>query len=376
MLSERVSCSPTFESSINDNTMKTPYMNIKENQGFMIILVIVIAFLMLTSFNGKAQVYTAGINTAYVDTRTSEIPVTAARSFSITDQPVSMSESINSHFIELKPVMTPCGSRLYFSRLPYQAGLLKSRYDEDIWYTDYNAATNTWSEPKRLEGELNNSGPNFVNSISPKGDTLVLGNRYKKGKMYAGLSYSVKVDGQWSAPRNINIRKDYNTSDHANHFVSFQHHVIISAIERAETVGGRDLYVSLLDGDNATEPMNLGMVVNTGYEESSPYLSSDGKTLFFASQGHDGFGGFDIYMTTRLDDTWTNWSTPVNLGPAVNTAMDEEHFSLTRCGKFAMFSRALDNSNVDLFRVNIGTSLEQFNKQPLNVPFAISFASL
>ena len=55
---------PLLSHQLNDNTMKTPYMNIKENQGFMIILVIVIAFLMLTSFNGKAQVYTAGINDA------------------------------------------------------------------------------------------------------------------------------------------------------------------------------------------------------------------------------------------------------------------------------------------------------------------------
>lgn len=355
--------------------MKTPYMNIKENQGFMMILVIMIAFMILSCIPVNAQVYTAGISNSYLDIRPSVVPERKT-SFSITAQAVSMSESINSHFIELKPVMTPCGSRLYFSRLPYQAGILKSKYDEDIWYTDYDEVKNTWAEPKRLEGELNNAGPNFVNSVSPKGDTLVLGNRYKKGKMFAGLSYSVKVNGEWSAPQTIDIRNDYNTSEHANHYVSFQHHVIISAIERAETVGDRDLYVSFWDGGTATEPMNLGLTVNTELEESSPYLSSDGKTLFFASKGHDGYGGFDIYMTTRLDDTWTNWSQPVNLGPAVNTATDEEHFSLTRCGKFATFSRAIDASNVDLYRVNIGTSLEQFNSQPLNIPFSISFASL
>lgn len=357
--------------------MKTPYMNIKENQGFLMILVIVIAFLMLSGMKSNAQVSNTGFSTLLADSRSGLMPAPSRKSFSITDQPVVMNEAINSHFIEIKPVMTPCGSRLYFSRLPYQAGILKSKYDEDIWYTDFDAARNTWSEPKRLEGELNNSGPNFVNSVSPTGDTLVLGNRYaKKGKMFAGLSYSVKENGQWSAPRNIKIRNDYNVSDHAHHYISFQHHVIVSAIERAETVGGRDLYVSFWDGGTATEPMNLGLSVNTELDESSPYLSSDGRTLFFASRGHNGYGGFDIYMTTRLDDTWTNWSQPVNLGPAVNTATDEEHFTLTRCGKFAMFSREIDASNTDLFRVNIGTSLEQFNSQPLNVPFSISFASL
>lgn len=331
--------------------MKTPYMNVKENQALLLVLVMIIAFLLLNCIRGFAQVAHTDIHLF----ANAQVPALHSVSPSgiVMEQPMALNEAINSHFIELKPVMAPCGNRLYFSRLPYQAGILKSKYDEDIWYTDYDSLNTIWSEPKRLAGELNNSGPNFVNSISPKGDTLVLGNRYaKKGKMFAGLSYSVKVNGEWSFPQTINIRNDYNTSEHANHYVSFQHHVIISAIERAETVGQRDLYVSFWNGGTATEPMNLGFAINTELEESSPYLSSDGKTLYFASQGHGGYGGFDIYMTTRLDDTWTNWSPPVNLGPAINTATDEEHFSLTQCGRFGLFSRQMDNSNVDLFRVS------------------------
>ena len=78
--------------------MKTPYMNIKENHGFLIVLVIVIAFIMLDSVNADAQVYTAGTNT-YVDTRPRIVPAAASPAFSITEQPVSMSQSINSHFI-------------------------------------------------------------------------------------------------------------------------------------------------------------------------------------------------------------------------------------------------------------------------------------
>lgn len=356
--------------------MKTPYMNIKENQGFMIILVIVLAFLMLNCIGSDALAYQQDL---VMTARESQPAPVSAVNFSVASHAVPLNESINSRFVELKPVMAPCGNRLYFSRLEYFDNITNCGNDEDIWYTDYNAATNSWSSPQRVEGEINNAGPNFVNSVSPKGDTLVLGNAYtKKGKMVAGLSFSVKVHGQWSTPQTINVQNNYNMSAHANHFVSFQHHVIISAIERSETVGERDLYVSFWDGEIATEPMNLGLVVNTDLEESSPYLSPDGKTLFFASKGHDGFGGYDIYMTTRLDDTWTTWSKPVNLGPAVNTANDEEHFSITRCGKYGLFSRKVNERNVDLFRVRLGVPepAEVPNLIPVNQSVVPSFASL
>ena len=88
-------------------------------------------------------------------------------------------------------------------------------------------------------------------------------------------------------------------------------------------------------------------------EESSPYLACDNKTLYFASKGHNGFGGYDIFMTTRLDDTWTNWSVPVNLGPAVNGHMDEEFFSITHCGRFAIFTKQMNVHNEDLYKIPV-----------------------
>src|SRR6185503_9846406 len=111
---------------------------------------------------------------------------------------------------------------------------------------------------------------------------------------------------------------DYNISEHANAFVSLKSGVIVSAIQRGESFVQRDLYVSFWNGKVASEPVNMGGVINTDLEESSPFLAADNKTLYFASKGHVGYGGYDIFVTTRLDDSWTNWSEPRNLGPAVN----------------------------------------------------------
>jgi OmpA-OmpF porin, OOP family len=262
---------------------------------------------------------------------------------------------INSPYEELKPALAPCGKKLYFSRFAHPENASNSKNDnEDIWYASYNDETKVWSSAIRLSGVLNNKGHNYVNSISYNGDTIILGNKYlKNGKMKAGLSYSVNMGGQWTAPKSIKIKNDYNMSNQANAYVSLKTGVIISAIQRLETKGGRDLYVSFWDGAEATEPINMGAVINTNMEESSPYLASDNKTLYFASKGHNGYGGFDIFVTERLDETWTNWSEPRNLGQAVNGLLDDEHFSISHCGNYGVFSKQISVHNVDLFSVSI-----------------------
>jgi hypothetical protein len=121
----------------------------------------------------------------------------------------------------------------------------------------------------------------------------------------------------------------------------------------------------------ATEPVNMGAVINSNLEESSPYLAADNKTLYFASKGHSGFGGYDIFVTRRLDESWTNWSKPENLGPAVNGASDDEFFSLTPCGQFGIFSKRVSVHNVDLFKISLnGLNFEQLNKTSTKQTFA------
>lgn len=263
-----------------------------------------------------------------------------------------LNASINSPYVELKPAFAPQGDKLYFSRSfhPDNTGGIADK--EDIWYTQYDSVTDLWSQPIRMTGYLNNAGPNYIENVSMSGDTLILGNRYlKNGKMRDGLSYTVNMNGVWSDPIPIIVQGDYNISTHANHFVSLKTGVIILAVQRDESFGERDLYVSFWNGVNATVPVNMGGIINSADEESSPYLSCDNKTLYFASKGHNGMGGYDIFVTHRLDDSWTNWSVPENLGPAVNGPLDDEFFSITHCGRFGVFTKQVNVHNVDLFRI-------------------------
>ena len=317
---------------------------------FFVILVIGIC-----SYNAKAQSSTP--NTSAVAGQESQSKedntITHASNVKIHTKAESLKSAINGPYEELKPALSPNGKRLYFSRFMHPDNTHSEDY-EDIWYCEFDEETFAWSDPVRLHGELNNAGPNYINNVSQSGDTVILGNQYlKNGKMRAGLSFSVNEHGQWSAPQNIHVKNDYNISDQANAFVALGSGVIISAIQRTESVGGRDLYVSFWNGREATEPINMGEVINTDLEESSPYLDADNKTMFFASKGHNGYGGYDIFVTKRLDDTWTTWSEPENLGPAINGSMDDEFFSITHCGNYAVFSKQVSVHNVDIFRISI-----------------------
>jgi OmpA-OmpF porin, OOP family len=99
--------------------------------------------------------------------------------------------------------------------------------------------------------------------------------------------------------------------------------------------------------------VNLGAVVNTAGEETAPFLASDDKTLYFSSNGFSGYGGSDIYMSKRLDDTWTNWSSPENLGPDINSKLDDLFFNIPSTSEYAYYSRGITPGNEDIFRVKM-----------------------
>ncbi len=104
---------------------------------------------------------------------------------------------------------------------------------------------------------------------------------------------------------------------------------IYFASERKDTKGGSDLYMSKRKDNNEWGPaVNLGPTINTKYDEDAPYISMDGKTLYFSSKGHNSMGGYDIFRSTYNDATG-NWNEPVNIGYPLNTADDNLFFSMT-----------------------------------------------
>ena len=271
-----------------------------------------------------------------------------------------LSKNVNSEYEEHSPVLSPDGTRLYFSRQYHPDNVGGADDQEDIWVSELDPATGEWLPAKNVGPPLNTPGPNFISSISviDGKEVVVLGNEYgKKGRMYTGVSTSVRTGDSFSAPENLGIENFYNYSDNADFFMVPGGKAMIISAERDDSYGLRDLYVTFKRKGGWTEPLNLGGDINTVGDEEPPFLAEDGKTLYFSTNGQSGYGGKDIYVSLRLTDKWTKWSAPENLGAGINKEGDDEYFSIPTNGEYAYFTRGDKGEDMDSFTFKV---LEKF----------------
>jgi outer membrane protein OmpA-like peptidoglycan-associated protein len=271
-----------------------------------------------------------------------------------------LDENVNSEYNDYNAILSPDGQTLYFSRRNHPGNIAGVNDKEDIWYSSLDK-DGKWTLAKNMGPKFNNEYPNFVNainSVTPDGKAavMVLGNQYIDGgkKMLAGMSISNYVNGEWTTPKVVKIENDYNYNEKSHYFLSNTRRALIMSVERLDSYGDRDIYVSFNKNDSTwSEPLNLGKSINTPAEEASPFLAADDKTLYFSSKGYSGYGGSDIYRSIRLDDTWTKWSEPENLGPEINSKFDDLFFNIPSNSDFGYFSKGVADNNVDIFRLKL-----------------------
>lgn len=268
-----------------------------------------------------------------------------------------LSTNVNSDYVEHSPIISPDGKKLYFSRQFHPDNVGGVNDAEDIWVSELDEETGEWLPARNVGPPLNTKGPNFISSISMVDgkEVLILGNRYgKKGRMYTGVSMATKEGDSFSDPVSIEIENEYNYSPNADFFLAPGGKAMIMSAERDDTYGARDLYVSFKKNDGTwTEPKNLGDDINTLGEDESPFMADDGKTLYFSSDGYTGYGGADIYVSFKLDDTWKRWSEPENLGPGINKEGNDEYFSIPSTGQNLYFTRGEKGEDTDIFSFKV-----------------------
>jgi outer membrane protein OmpA-like peptidoglycan-associated protein len=268
-----------------------------------------------------------------------------------------LSANVNSPYPEHSPIISPDGKKMYFSRQYHPDNVGGANDSEDIWVSELNEETGDWSVAKNVGPPLHTSGPNFISSISIVKDEeiFILGNRYgKNGRMYTGVSMTKKTGDTFSKPVDIEIEDEYNYSPNADYFLVPGGKAMLLSAERDDSYGKRDLYVSLQKSDGSwTVPKNLGNQINTTGEDESPFLSSDGKTLYFSTDGYNGYGGADIYVSIKQDDTWTNWSTPENMGSSINKDGDDEYFNIPTGGQHLYFTRGEKGEDTDIYSFKV-----------------------
>lgn len=270
------------------------------------------------------------------------IKVTALKKeMNLVDHPINGNElqnlgpKVNSIYSERGPVISPDGTKLYITRT--HPDNIKGMETDDIWYTTLDEY-NEWNELKHAGFPLNNASNNFVISVTPDGNTLLLGNTYKKDGSpdRSGISIATKRNGEWQIPLKQHIEGYKNIDPYGCFFLSPDGTKLIICAENEDSYGDLDLFVSFLEGPGKwSKPVNLGTTLNTFAPDFSPFLASDGKTLYFSSYGHKGYGSSDIFVTKRLDDTWQNWTVPKNMGFEINSKGWDAYYCLSAKGDYA-----------------------------------------
>lgn len=289
-----------------------------------------------------------------------KIEVDLAPDYPATLSKSPLSKAINSESREIAPVIAADGQTLYFTREhPDNIG---SPTKQDVWFSVLRP-NGQWENAKNIGPPINNGGDNAVLGVSANGKTLYLLNAYRPdGSMIEGFSKSQWTKNGWSFPASFQVEDHYNDIRPKNTemAVSPDENVLILSVQRRDTEGHKDLYVSFKkSADNWSAPVNLGKTINTADYEGAPFLAADNKTLYFTSSGHRGFGGGDIFVTRRLDHTWTNWSKPQNLGPAINSSGWDSFFTIPASGRYAyMSSYNAASQSDDLYRIELYPSVQ------------------
>ncbi len=238
---------------------------------------------------------------------------------------VNLGDGVNSGYSEYVPVFIEKDSSLLFTRRGTEN--LGDYYWDNLHYEDMYVSfykNGELSKARSLKGikgslsKINNTKKHeAVVDISPSGDTLIL---FIKNKLW----YSNFENDKWSEPEKFG--KEINIAKYQRHacFTPDGKTLYFSSND-GDGKGGLDIYSSKLENGVWTEATNMGEIINTTGNEDAPYMAKDGKTLYFASTGHDGMGGYDMYSTQLVDGSWT---TPVNMGTPINSPADDIYLKI------------------------------------------------
>lgn len=247
--------------------------------------------------------------------------------------------SINSHFPDYAPRLTADGKTMFYTSCrPENMG--GKTYDGGQYFEDIYVSTKVegeWSKGKVLAEPVNTVGNEAAMAISADGQELLI----YKDDMGDGNIYSSRLYGdQWSTPTKLNSAINSKYWEPCG-YISADGSTLYFVSDRPGGFGGTDIYKSTrkAGGDWGTA-LNLGPTINTPFNEYSPFLHPDGETLYFSSMGHKGMGGYDIFFSRTLPSDENVWLEPINVGYPINSTGDDAFYMVTADKQHAYYSSA------------------------------------
>ncbi|MBL7986799.1 MAG: OmpA family protein [Chlorobi bacterium] len=260
---------------------------------------------------------------------------------------------VNSTAIEILPLVSPDGRTLYFDRKYAPANTGGVDDDDDIYMATLQP-DGSWGNAVNLGSPMNSPKSDVLFWISADGTTGLMhsgatvkttigkGKKAKTTEHTVGLSLIRRVNDAWAKPTPIIIQGLASLGDSYYATISPDGRKLILAYNTDHSnPDNLDLFVCTAITSDMTrwsEPTSLGSTINTPMFEGAPFMAADNRTLYFASAGHDGLGESDLFMTRRIGNSWNAWTTPVNLGPTINTPMFEASLSVPATGDYIYLS--------------------------------------
>ena len=245
---------------------------------------------------------------------------------------------ISTEFDEYLPIISPDQELSFFTRR------LEKKSKQSI--TSIMVEEFTWSKKENKTFEVGSALDYPFNMESNEGGaSITIDNKilyYTKCSLTQGgykncdIYYVFNQDGSWSETQNFSKNISKIDSWESQPTVSSDGRTIIFASDREGGYGKIDLYETTFKNGQWSNPENLGDKINSNENEKSPYLHTDGKTLFFASQNFPTLGGYDIFYSRK--DSSGNWQQPKNIGYPINSVADEISLFVSTDGNIAYFA--------------------------------------
>ncbi len=269
----------------------------------------------------------------------------------------NMGKAINSEFPDYYPIISPDESTLYFTSRRKGGAAARAEFDglypSDIYIAQVKDGKLAKAIP--IGSPINTALDEQVVDVSEDGTIMLFYIDHIEVFGDVWITRRINNKSAWlkpePLPKVINSGMETSASIYKN--PTTEEEVLLIASSRPGTTdnpnyGETDIYMSRkLPTGSWSDPKNLGANINTKYKEEFPQLSDDGKTLYFASQGHSSMGGFDLFKSV-WDETSQTWSAPKNLGYPINTPLNEQNISFTSDGRIAYLSTLREGGQGDL----------------------------
>lgn len=259
-------------------------------------------------------------------------------------EPVNLGPGVNTKAPEYYPCVTADdGTLLFTRRVPHDDPRIVEQED---FYVSRRDADGKWGEARGISS-VNTDRNEGAGTLSPDGRFIIftacayVDGSYGQGRRGLGscdLFISRRIGDRWSPPENlgppVNTRNWESQPSLASDGRTLY---FVRGTQRGDGISNTDIYVTVLSAEGSWSlPEKLGPSINTPFQEESVQIHPDGRTLYFSSNGHPGFGGLDLYVSRKQNDG--TWGPALNLGYPINTGADENSLLVNASGAVAYFA--------------------------------------